>query len=145
MGGTLFGLWPGAASALSCLRRRLPLMPAYLARAREIAEAARALLDKGPRVALLTRGPEGAVVITRREATPVHVPAEKVVDTIGAGDAFSGGFLAWWSLRNLGKHDLDDPRKVLDAARFAAQVAARTVERAGASPPYLSELEAPAS
>lgn len=28
MGGTLFGLWPGAASALSCLRRRLPLMPA---------------------------------------------------------------------------------------------------------------------
>src|SRR4051794_17947308 len=37
MGGTLFGLWPGAASALSCLRRRLPLMPAYLQRAREIA------------------------------------------------------------------------------------------------------------
>ena len=28
MGGTLHGLWPGAASALSCLRRRLPLMPA---------------------------------------------------------------------------------------------------------------------
>ena len=39
MGGTLFGLWPGAASALSCLRRRLPLMPAYLGRAREIADA----------------------------------------------------------------------------------------------------------
>ena len=27
MGGTLFGLWPNAASALTCLRRRLPLMP----------------------------------------------------------------------------------------------------------------------
>ena len=27
MGGTLFGLWPNAASALSCLRQRLPLMP----------------------------------------------------------------------------------------------------------------------
>ena len=25
MGGTLFGMWPGAASALTCLRRRLPL------------------------------------------------------------------------------------------------------------------------
>ncbi len=37
MGGTLFGLWPGAASALTCLRRRLPLMPAYLERAREVA------------------------------------------------------------------------------------------------------------
>jgi threonine aldolase len=43
MGGTLFGLWPGAASALSCLRRRLPLMPAYLARAREVADAVRDL------------------------------------------------------------------------------------------------------
>lgn len=43
MGGTLFGLWPGAASALSCLRRRLPLMPAYLERAREIADAVRTL------------------------------------------------------------------------------------------------------
>jgi threonine aldolase len=39
MGGTLFGLWPAAASALSCLRRRLPLMPAYLSHAREIAAA----------------------------------------------------------------------------------------------------------
>ena len=37
MGGTLFGLWPGAASALSCLRRRLPLMPEYLGHARAIA------------------------------------------------------------------------------------------------------------
>ena len=39
MGGTLFGLWPNAASALTCLRRRLPLMPAYLAHARAIAAA----------------------------------------------------------------------------------------------------------
>ena len=39
MGGTLFGLWPQAASALSCLRRRLPLMPAYLDHARQIAAA----------------------------------------------------------------------------------------------------------
>jgi ribonuclease I len=33
MDGTLHGLWPGAASALSCLHRRLPLMPEYLAAA----------------------------------------------------------------------------------------------------------------
>lgn len=39
MGGTLFGLWPGAASALTCLRRRLPRMPAYLDHARAIAAA----------------------------------------------------------------------------------------------------------
>jgi threonine aldolase len=39
MGGTLFGLWPNAASALTCLRRRLPLMPGYLSHARAIAAA----------------------------------------------------------------------------------------------------------
>ena len=39
MGGTLFGLWPNAASALTCLRRRLPLMPAYLSHTRAIAAA----------------------------------------------------------------------------------------------------------
>ncbi len=43
MGGTLFGLWPGAASALHCLRLRLPRMPAYLDRAREVADAVRDL------------------------------------------------------------------------------------------------------
>jgi threonine aldolase len=41
MGGTLFGLWPNAASALGGLRRRLPLMPRYLRHAREIAAALR--------------------------------------------------------------------------------------------------------
>jgi threonine aldolase len=43
MGGTLSGLWPNAASALSCLRRRLPLMPEYLSHARAIAAAVRGL------------------------------------------------------------------------------------------------------
>jgi threonine aldolase len=43
MGGTLFGLWPGAASALSCLRQRLPAFPGYLQRAQEIAAAVRDL------------------------------------------------------------------------------------------------------
>jgi len=39
MGGTLYGLWPGAASALSCLAERLPKFPAYLEHARAIAAA----------------------------------------------------------------------------------------------------------
>jgi len=36
-GGTLFGLWPNAASGLASLRMRLPLMPKYFAHARAIA------------------------------------------------------------------------------------------------------------
>ena len=39
MGGMLFGMWPNAASALSCLAIRLPRMADYLERARGIATA----------------------------------------------------------------------------------------------------------
>ncbi len=39
MGGTLFGLWPNAASALHCLSVRLPRFPGYLERATAIAAA----------------------------------------------------------------------------------------------------------
>jgi threonine aldolase len=39
MGGTMYGLWPNAASALTCLAQRLPRFPGYLAHARAIAAA----------------------------------------------------------------------------------------------------------
>ena len=42
-GGTLFALWPYAASDLAALRRRLPLMPRYFEHAREVAAALRAI------------------------------------------------------------------------------------------------------
>ena len=41
MGGTLFGLWPHAASALAGLRERLPRMPRYVEHAQAIARALR--------------------------------------------------------------------------------------------------------
>jgi fructokinase len=62
------------------------------------------------------------------------------VDTIGAGDAFGGGFLAWWRSRGHGRDDLRDASLVAAGARFAASVAAITCSRAGASPPRLAEL-----
>jgi threonine aldolase len=40
-GGTLFALWPYAASDLAALRRSLPLMPRYFEHAREVAAALR--------------------------------------------------------------------------------------------------------
>jgi len=42
-GGTLFGMWPNAASALAGLKKRLPLMPRYVEHARRIAEKLRAV------------------------------------------------------------------------------------------------------
>jgi threonine aldolase len=39
MGGTLYGLWPNAASALTCLAQRLPRFPGYLDQAKAIGAA----------------------------------------------------------------------------------------------------------
>ncbi|HEV2774228.1 MAG TPA: PfkB family carbohydrate kinase [Solirubrobacteraceae bacterium] len=101
-------------------------------------EAARALLqDGGPTAVLLTRGAEGAVVLTAGAQTPVPPVPAVVVDTIGAGAAFGGGFLAWWISRGLGAADLARHELVVEAARYGAIVAARTVAQAGASPPRL--------
>jgi fructokinase len=102
---------------------------------------ARALLDAGPAVVLLTRGPEGVTVVTAGGEQSVKVAPAEVVDTIGAGDAFGGGFLAWWRSKGLDVTALADPAALAEAARFACLVAAHTVARAGASPPRLSEVE----
>jgi fructokinase len=112
----------------------------YLDPGRPDVDAARALLGHGPAVVLLTRGASGATVLTADGETEVPAPKVEVADTIGAGDAFGGGFLAWWRREGLGAGDLQRPDAVLEATRFACLVAARTCERPGASPPHLDEL-----
>jgi fructokinase len=100
--------------------------------------AARALLlERGPHAVLLTRGADGATAITPDGDVAIEPVAADVVDTIGAGDAFGGGFLAWWISRGYGRAELSRADDVVQAARFAAVVAARTVACAGASPPTL--------
>ncbi len=103
-------------------------------------EAARGLLGRGPRVVLLTRGARGATVVSGDDAHDVPAPRVEVADTIGAGDAFGGGFLAWWRREGLGVADLGRAEALIEGTRFACLVAARTCERPGASPPRLTEL-----
>ena len=102
--------------------------------------AARELLGRGPRLAVVTCGGEGALAVTQDRALPVGAPRVRVVDTIGAGDAFGGGFLAAWLDRGLGRRDLGDLDAVVEATAFACRVAGLTCARAGASPPRLAEL-----
>jgi fructokinase len=63
-----------------------------------------------------------------------------VADTVGAGDAFGGAFLAWWAGSGLARSGLRRPGPVREALRAAAEVAALTCTRVGAEPPWLAEV-----
>ncbi|MBM0258460.1 PfkB family carbohydrate kinase, partial [Micromonospora sp. 4G55] len=108
-----------------------------------VQRAARALRDLGVRLVVVTRGAAGAYALTPTGA--VHHPARRVtvVDTVGAGDAFTAGLLD--ALVEVGAATpatvgaLDEARlgAVLDRATL---VAAITCTRSGADPPRRTEL-----
>lgn len=102
------------------------------------------ILEAGPSVVIVTRGGDGAVGFLRK-GDEVRVPAltVDVVDTVGAGDTFNAGVLANLSGEGfLHKDNLADlPADALSSAlTYGARVAAVTVSRAGANPPWADEL-----
>jgi len=114
---------------------------AYLEPNQPALQTARDLLERGPAAVLLTQGSRGATVISPTGHVAVPAPSASVVDTIGAGDAFGGGWLAAWIAGGLARADLGDFDALLRTTRFATQVAARTCEQAGAEPPYALRLD----
>ncbi len=109
---------------------------------REPADTAAALVAGGVRVVLLTAGGAAVVAVTRMRPIEVAVPRVSVVDTVGAGDAFGGGFLASWLDRGLGRADLDDDGAVIACVERAVRVAGLTCTRPGADPPWTAEVDA---
>lgn len=102
------------------------------------------LCAQGRGLGVLTRGEAGAYALRPGHA-PVTAPAERaeVVDTVGAGDTFNAGLLAALdragALTRAGLAELDDD-EVKEALAFGAKVAAITVTREGADPPWAAEL-----
>ena len=80
--------------------------------------AATTLLGDRPALVLVTDGPRPARAFLSGGfggaggEVSVEVPRVEVVDTIGAGDAFGGGFLAWWSGAGLGRKELSSAEPV---------------------------------
>jgi len=107
-------------------------------------ETATAWARSGPEVVVVTRGPEGAVAV-RPDGSEVAVPGQvvEVADTVGAGDAFTAGLLAWLDRTGVTSRDalaaLPDA-DLTEALTFARRVAAITCQRAGADPPHLAEV-----
>lgn len=99
-------------------------------------------LELGVPVVLRTDGGGSVEVRTSMDRVSVPVPPVKIVDTVGAGDAFGGGFLAAWAAAGHGRAELASIDRVVEAVTFAIRVAGLTCVRAGADPPTLVELEA---
>ncbi len=102
-------------------------------------------LRLGAALVVVTRGPGGSWASTQTAAAAAPVHPVPVVDTVGAGDAFTSGLLAWLaSHRRLHRQALLglDAEALTDALGFAALVSALTCTRAGAEPPTSSEVSA---
>ena len=113
----------------------------FLDVAAEPLDAARRILDRGPAAVLVTAGGRPVQLVTPNGVAELSVPAVRIVDTVGAGDAFGAGFLAAWTGAGRGRDDLGDDAALAAATRFAIEVGARTTNRAGADSPTLAELE----
>lgn len=78
----------------------------------------------GVELACLTRGADGCLIQTDDEEIGVPGLPVEVVDTVGAGDAFTAGLLVYAL----------EGRPLVDAAVFANRLAARVASSAGGTP-----------
>jgi ribokinase len=90
------------------------------------ARSAAAALAATARSAVVTTGAAGAVVAAGRDCTHVPAPEVDVVDTTGAGDAFTGALAV----------AMGAGRDLVTAARWGIAVASYSVSRPGAQASY---------
>jgi fructokinase len=114
---------------------------AYLSPGESRDPATTNLIGQGARVVLATDGGGPVLVRTPAGSLDLPVPATPVVDTVGSGDAFGGGFLAWWIRHGLGRDELGDLDRLHVAVSEAIEVARLTCQRPGADPPRLAEVQ----
>lgn len=89
---------------------------------------AHSLIEVGFKSVVLTLGGAGALVAEGSELTEIPPASVTAVDTVGAGDAFSGALC----------HRIIEGDSLVEAARFAGRVGAFAVTRSGAQPSYPS-------
>lgn len=96
--------------------------------------AARALLARGVRTAIVTLGERGALLVTSDTVEPIAPITVNAVDPTGAGDAFIGGLAVF----------LGEGMELRDAARRANAIAALSVTKLGTQTSFPTRAEADA-
>lgn len=106
-------------------------------------------LERGVKVLVVTRGANGATLYcgatvyraaSKRACDPYDVD---IADTIGAGDTFMAGILAYLEQHNMltVSQSADwDEGLLVGAVAYAGQAASITVSRPGANPPWKHEI-----
>jgi len=111
-------------------------------------EVATAWQVRGPAIVAVTLGPGGVVAATADGVVRRPGQSVAVVDTIGAGDAFTSGLLASLYRRGLLGPERRTPLMAIDRDTLAqvldeaVMTAAITCTRRGADPPSAAELQA---
>lgn len=104
-------------------------------------DAAKALVDMGISVAVVTLGGDGALICSKDGFVKIAPSPATVVDTTGAGDSFTGGFLYKLTKNNKKPSELtlDEIKEYGD---FASKVAAYCIGKRGGlcSMPKLSDI-----
>jgi len=143
---TILDAHPAARERLERILRRADVVKVsrddveYLYPDRQPLDAAAQIRAHGARVVLLTDGANDVWIVTDSEHRRVPVPRVAIADTIGAGDSFCGGFVAWWHQHEYGRSELVDGSQLKAATVFATAVSAATCQRIGADPPWAHEL-----
>ena len=95
--------------------------------------AAKQLLHKGVQNVVVTLGSRGSLLVNAEQTTVVNALEVKAVDTVGAGDSFTGSLAAF----------TDEGKDILSSMKLSTVVSGLQVQKHGAIPsmPYRSEVE----
>jgi fructokinase len=111
---------------------------------RSYAQVARAILQRGPALVVITNGGRHARAATCRWQITLKPPRRRQKgDTVGAGDTLTAGLVYWMHEHGVSSRaqiEAISEQDLNDALRTANAVAVMTCENFGAVPPTLSEV-----
>lgn len=144
-------LWKDEETAKKGMRSVLPYVDiikisdeesGLLTDEKDVKGAAKRLLRLGIKCVIVTKGSEGAYILSQKGEAEIKSKKVTVADTTGAGDSFMGGFLYKLTDANITPDELSDTelRKFGD---FASSVAGFCVSKRGAinAMPSLEDLD----